>query len=51
MAALRPGRPVSAEAIKEHRMLLEDLCAAVMRLGCALVSPRRDMLCLRATAL
>jgi hypothetical protein len=32
-------------------MALEDLCAAVMRLGCALVPPLRTMLCLRAAAL
>lgn len=47
MAALRPSRPVSAEAIQEHGMSLEDVCAAVMRQGYALVCPVRALLCLR----
>jgi hypothetical protein len=42
-AALRRGRTVSAEAIQEHRMPLEDLCAALMRPGSTLVCPVRAL--------
>jgi hypothetical protein len=44
-AALRPGRTVSAVAIQEHGMRLEDVCAVDMLLGGVLV---RLLLCLRA---
>jgi len=36
VAALGLRRAVRAEAIQEHRMTLEDVCAAVMRPGCTL---------------
>jgi hypothetical protein len=49
VAALRLRRTVSAVAIQEHGVALEDVCAAVMRLGCTLVCPIRALRCLHAT--
>jgi hypothetical protein len=51
VTTLRLGRPVSAAAIQEHRMLLEAVCAAVVRLGYTLARPVRPLLRLRAAAL
>jgi hypothetical protein len=50
MASFRPGGPVGAEAIEEHRMLLVDVCAAVMLLRRTLAGSLRASLCPRAAA-
>jgi hypothetical protein len=49
VAAVRLRRAVGAEAIQEHGMALEDLCAALMRPRLTLVCPVRALLCLRTT--
>jgi hypothetical protein len=41
---------VSAEAIQEHRVPLEDVGALVMRPGCTLACPVGVTLCFRATS-
>ena len=51
VAALGLCGPMSAEAIQERRMPLEDVRAAVMRLGYTLVRPVVALLWLHATVL